>query len=248
METILYDQFYRIEEEHWWFVARREIILDQLRRYAPFPTANDILDVGCGTGIMLQCLQGFGRVQGFDFSPEALAYCRRRVGGSVPLTLGTLGEKPPFPPRTFDVITLLDVIEHIEDDQAAVRGARDLLRPGGVVICTVPAHPFLWSGHDVLNQHKRRYTARELRRTIAGAGLRIEKFSYFNTLLAPAVFAARLATPRRRRLEPRSDFKVYPRWLNILLTRIFLLEKPLLRLANAPFGVSLLCVARRVDA
>ncbi|MBI5642859.1 MAG: class I SAM-dependent methyltransferase [Deltaproteobacteria bacterium] len=245
MDKTLYDQFFELESHHWWFVARREIILRQIRANLPQKANNSVLDVGCGTGIMLEYLKEFGDVRGMDFSADAVNYSNLRLKGAVEVKQGGLTGKLPYKENTFNLITLLDVIEHIDDDRKALKAAFRILKPGGTLVCTVPAYMFLWSGHDVLNHHKRRYTSRELGEKVAGAGFRIEKITYFNSLLSPAVFLARCLVPASKRLEPKSDFKTYAGPINSTLKNIFLLEKNLLNFLSFPFGVSLLCVAKK---
>lgn len=245
MDKSLYAQFFELESRHWWFVARREIILSQIRRHLPGKTGNTVLDVGCGTGIMLEYLKEFGSVRGMDSSADAVNYSNLRLKGAVEVKQGGLTGKPPYKENTFSLITLLDVIEHIDDDRKALKGAFKMLGNGGTLVCTVPAYMFLWSGHDVLNHHKRRYTLRELGEKVEGAGFRIEKISYFNCLLSPAVFLGRCLGPASKRLEPKSDFRTYPGPVNSILENIFLLEKNLLNFLSFPFGVSIICIARK---
>ena len=245
MDPFLYEQFSQIEATHWWFVARREIVLAQIAQHAPRRADRRVLDVGCGTGIMLERLTRFGSAEGLDPSDDAIAYCKQRLGDDAPVQQFALTGAARLPAADVDVITLLDVLEHLDDDAGALRAVAGSLKEGGILVCTVPAYPFLWSGHDVLNEHKRRYTRRRLGDLVRTSGLHIEKLTYFNTLLAPLVFLRRLMQPRSKRMAPRSDFKMRAGWLNGLLRGVFLLEKPVLRLATAPFGISILCVARR---
>lgn len=248
MDKSLYEQFFQIESEHWWFRARREIILDQIRRNITSEKDNAILDIGCGTGIMLKRLMDFGHAQGIDFSEDAVHYSNLRLGCDGLVHLDNLMGNPenlPFEKENYDLITLLDVIEHMDNDTDALKKAWRLLKEGGILICTVPAYQFLWSGHDVLNHHKRRYTLKELKEKISASGFSIKKVSYFNTLLSPIVFLARLLVPPKKRMEPKSDFKIYPYLVNAALKNIFLLEKYLLRIMSFPFGVSLICIARK---
>lgn len=245
MDKFLYDQFYRLEAIHWWFTARREIILDQIKRIIQANKDVNILDIGCGTGIMLEYLKEFGTIQGLDFSEEAVNYSALRLGDRVSIKLGNLSDNLPFENKNFDLITLLDVIEHLDNDTDTLKKAWHLLKEGGILICTVPAYQFLWSGHDVLNHHKRRYTLKELEEKISASGFSIKKVSYFNTLLSPIVFLARLLVPPKKRMEPKSDFKIYPYLVNAALKNIFLLEKYFLRIMSFPFGVSLICIARK---
>lgn len=245
MDKSLYDQFYKIEADHWWFAARREIVLNLIERYIPAKSGNAILDVGCGAGMMIEYLKSFGHVRGLDFSEEAVRYGNLRMGNDTVIQLGNLSEDVPFENESYSLITLLDVIEHIDDELNALKTVCRLLRQEGLLVCTVPAYQFLWSGHDVLNHHKRRYTRKELKKIIIASGFEIEKISYFNSFLAPFVLLSRFISSSQKRMEPKSDFKIYPQGLNTLLKKIFLTEKYLLPYISFPFGISLICVARK---
>lgn len=245
MDTSLYDQFYRIETTHWWFVARQEIVLDQIARHAPMRAGNLVLDVGCGTGIMLWALRRFGTVEGLDPATAAVDYCAARYGDAIHVHQAPLAALPTFAAERYDVITLLDVLEHLDGDQAGLHAAWAALKEDGVLVCTVPAHPALWSGHDVLNRHRRRYTLARVRELVLASGFEIERLTYFNFLLSPFVLLARSARSTEARMRPHSDFKTYPRPINAVLHQVFRTEKYLLRRATLPFGISIMCVARK---
>ena len=166
------------------------------------------------------------------------------------LVLGSV-TSPPFAEGTFDVALALDVIEHVDDDCAILEGLRSIVRPGGALIVTVPAFEFLWSDHDRINHHRRRYRAGELRQRLEGAGFDIDRVTYCNTALFPVVALVRRAQAIKRRFRPKcdaelnSDLHSYPRLLNGLLYRLMLVETRLLRRFDMPVGVSILAVARR---
>jgi SAM-dependent methyltransferase len=237
MDEHLYEVFYRIEDTHWWFVARREILTRYLRqRLGANPRT--ILDAGCGTGAILADLSHSWTVYGMDSSELAIAFCRKR--GLRNLFVGTLKEYPEK--RTFDVIMLLDVIEHIDDDRDVLQQALVRMQGGSHVLITVPAYQWLWSAHDVVNHHKRRYTKTTLRNVVRSAGFRIEHMTYFNTLLFPLALLRRV-TAGLTAADQASDFDIPPRPLNALLRRVFLLEKHLVPRLSLPFGLSVLCWA-----
>ena len=150
----------------------------------------------------------------------------------------------PFPDASFDAITMLDVLEHIEDDVGSLATIERLLRPGGTFLCTVPAFAFLWSGHDDDAQHKRRYTRPELRAKLEGAGLRVRKISYYNTFLFPPIVSAHYLLGGRRRGSGTALREVATP-LNAVLCRIFAAERHWLRVGTFPFGVSVLALARK---
>src|SRR5947209_905957 len=170
MDPALYEQHFRLENHHWWFVGRRQLVLQQLARHGG-SSPGPILDLGCGTGGMLPHLQRFSAAIGLDSAEEAAAGCRRR---GVPFVLGW-GSRLPFESGAFGTVAALDVIEHVPDDLAILREMFRVLRPGGLLLITVPAYQFLWSQHDVFNHHQRRYRRRGLKRLITGAGFEIAK-------------------------------------------------------------------------
>jgi SAM-dependent methyltransferase len=250
MDRAFYDRYFELEDRHWWFIGRRQILCQEvernLRALVP-PTAStpELLDIGCGTGVMLGELARFGHAQGTDMENAAVDYCHRRglhnvtVAGAPPL---------PFAASTFDLITILDVLEHIDDDVGMVVEMRRLLRPGGRAIATVPAFPALWGRQDEISHHKRRYVRSQLARCIELGGLRLERLTYFNTLLFPPIATLRLL----RRLYPRggpptSDFETTGNGrVNEMLAAVFSTEAQWLKRRNLPFGVSLLAVATRL--
>jgi SAM-dependent methyltransferase len=246
MDLSMYRDFAEVHEDrHWWFRGRRRIVASLLRSLLGGRNDLRLLEIGCGTGGMLPVLAAHGRVTGIDPSEDAIRYSRQRHGRQAELLRVDFPAELP-PGGGFDVVALFDVLEHLEDDVLALRRAGSLLTAGGLLVATVPAHRFLWSPHDVINHHRRRYARRELCSRIRDAGLRIERVSYFNMFLFPAVLLARLV--RRGAAgtrEGESDFKVVPRPLNAFLTWLFGGERFLLRLTNLPFGVSLLAVARK---
>jgi SAM-dependent methyltransferase len=247
MEPSFYAEYFEIEDRHWWFVGRREIFLRLLDRLLP-PSRNGrprrILDVGCGTGTMLLHLARYGSVQGVDADEEAVRFCRQRgieyvQRAEVPL---------PFEPEAFDLVTLLDVLEHVDDDRGMLRELNRVLRPGGMLLLTVPAYRFLWGPQDEVSRHRRRYVAREIEERATEAGFQLRRLSYFNTLLFPGIAAIRLLRPRRRGEDLRSDFALTrPGRLNDLLGRVFALEASLLERIDLPFGVSILALAVKGD-
>jgi len=245
MDAAVYDAFYRAEIAHWWFRARRRILATVLEELAQ-PSGLDITDMGCGTGGMLEMLTRFGRVTGVDASPAAREYCARRgfPGVLSPTQWNGMQDR-------YDLITAFDVVEHVEDDVGFLAGLRGRLRPGGAVLVTVPSYPFLWSVFDEMNHHQRRYTRSSLARSLAGSGLRVDRISYFNTLLFPAVAVSRsmerltgrsLRTPEERDRAIARWFRVGP--MNGILEGLFAFERHWLRRADLPLGSSILALAR----
>ena len=169
MQPHTYPILYEVEEKHWWFVGRRRIVASFVaeicRKMGRHPTR--ILDVGCGTGANLEMLSQFGDAEGVDVSQEALAFCRAR--GLERIRHGE-AERLPYEDESFDLVTALDVVEHLDDDVAGLCEMRRVLRPGGHALLFVPAFMFLWGVQDDVSHHRRRYTLSQLRRVVGQAG------------------------------------------------------------------------------
>ena len=230
-----------LDSEHWWFAARRQILQSVIRRVVRPPAKAAILEIGCGTGHNLEMLSRFGRVEATELNDSARKLSARRLGRKV--HSAALPNLSMFKPHSFDLVALLDVLEHIEDDRAALGAIRSLLKPGGALLITVPANPWMWSAHDQSHHHFRRYRKGGLKALARSSGLDIQLLSPFNTLLFPLIAAARAAGKMMRR--EAADDSMPPRLLNTALKSIFALEAPLVGRAPLPFGVSLVGVLRR---
>lgn len=246
MRDYEYQEMYQLESTYWWFVARRRLIEEQLRLNCGKGADAKVLDVGCGTGYNLEMLAQFGQVFGTDFSEHALEFCHRRGFQNVSLARA---ESLPFDADTFDVVTALDVLEHVDDDLSGLADIHRVTRPGGLLIVTVPAYGFLWSEHDEALQHRRRYSAHELRNKLTNAGFEVVRSTYFITLLFFPIFFMRIAQNlSKKSLEPKTSHVLLPRWANWLLVKLLDLERLYLRLLNLPLGVSIVCLARKPAA
>lgn len=246
MEQEMYTYFNAIEETHWWFQARKEIIKTLLNKYHKKNPEDHVLDVGCGTGMMAKELAEYGQVWGLDNDPSALEYSRKKAEGAR-FILGSLPDD--MPARQFKLITLLDVLEHIENDTEALQKLEENLEPNGTLLITVPAYRFLWTSHDDINQHKRRYTIGELKEKIEGANLKIEKISYYNTFLFPPIVAAKKIINALYPHRKKSHFGIMSPspLINAPLKPIFTLEKYFLPHINFPFGISIIAVASKKE-
>jgi SAM-dependent methyltransferase len=238
MERIVYDRMAELDSRHWWYRARREILADLIRRAIPLAQDPRILEIGCGTGHNLVMLKRFGRVDALEIDGAARAIASRRLGHAV--MDSPLPALPGVEDRAYDLIAILDVLEHVEEDRLALESIARKLKPGGRILIAVPAHPWMWSAHDVVNHHKRRYTKRTLRAVVAAAGLKLEMMSWFNSLLFPIAAAARLAGRVRRKDD--SDDKLPPRPLNALFEGVFGLERYAIGRLPFPPGVSLVAI------
>lgn len=242
MDQELLARFSSIEDRHWWFVVRRRIVRDAILANVP-GSVSDVLEVGCGAGGFLRQIQELlpgACVRGVEPSKpqrdEALA-CGRTV-------LDGLFDSLPAGDATQDLVLALDVLEHCRDDRAALTDAWRVLRPGGVLLLTVPALPGMWSEHDRLNGHLRRYRRSQLVRLAEETGFRVRRVTHLNTLLLPLGWAAR----RGREivgLRAELGVKMPSRPVNVLLRGIFSIERPWLRHADLPVGMSLMLVAER---
>ena len=238
MERAVFDRMAEQDEVHWWYVARRHILHDLIAREAKLPADARILEIGCGTGHNFEMLRGFGRLDALEVDGEARALASRRLGHAV-------GDAPlpslaGVPDGAYHLVALLDVLEHVDGDEAALRSIATKLAPGGRILITVPAYPWMWSAHDVAHHHKRRYSKRALRRVIEAAGLKPERIGYFNSLLFPLAAAVRIAGKLTGKSE--SDDKLPPRPLNALFRTIFGLERHLVGRLPLPAGVSLFAI------
>lgn len=245
MQQHTYSIMYEVEENHWWFVGRRRIlksfvagIVEKLGK-----PKLQMLDVGCGTGANLEMLSEFGEAQGVDVADEALTFCRAR--GLKQVKQGE-AENLPYEDSSFDLVTGLDVVEHLDDDLAGVKEMRRVLRPHGRALIFVPAFMFLWGVQDDISNHRRRYTLAGIRDVVTRAGFEVERATYANITFFAPILLGRLLM-RATGFRPASENNLTIGALNGVLGKILGAETPFLRYLNFPFGVSIICVARRID-
>jgi SAM-dependent methyltransferase len=249
MERHTYAIMYEVEGTHWWFAGRRRILesfvrgivadLDLQGRRRP-----RILDVGCGTGANLEMLAQFGETEGVDVSEDALAFCRAR--GLDQVKLGA-AEGLPYADGSFDLVTALDVVEHLDDDAGGLSEMRRVLRPGGRALLFVPAFMWLWGVQDDVSHHRRRYTLPQLTERVRAAGFAVERATYANLTFFAPILAGRLLM-RATGARPASENNINVSALNGVLGHLFGAERFWLgRGLNFPFGVSAVCVARRAE-
>lgn len=244
MDRAVFDRMQEVDGHHWWFVARRRIVHKMLSRFGGDKKTLRILEVGCGTGANLPMLQGFGIVDAIEPDCEARMVASRRFGLAV--KSGYLPGGVELQDGHYDLIVLLDVLEHIGDDIGALTMLRSKLAPGGRIFLTVPAMPWLWSSHDVAHHHHRRYTAGELKNALERSGFELVHGAHFNTLLFPLIAVMRLIGRWTGRVG--GDDMVPPGPVNRLLTVIFSFEKWWVTRISVPIGVSLAAVARTQPA
>jgi len=252
MQTEDFVYLYEVEDKLWWFVGMREIsaaLLDGLRP----PEIENVLDIGCGTGLNLKWLERYApadNVKGLDVEKTALDFCRAR--GENFLTQGSAADLP-FADETFDLVTSFDVLVQIpgeKADEKAVAEMYRVLKPKGVAFVRVAAYEWMRSGHDRALNSQRRYTVGELSKKLENAGFTVLRKTYANTLPFPLAVVRRLILKPIGLSDKGSDVKPFPpslAWLNRILTRALLSEAKFLKRSNAslPFGLSAICVARK---
>jgi len=263
MQAHTYSIMNKVEKGHWWFAGRRRIIESFLKRLCrdvarvdgvprdnANPTGNGrpgaslrILDVGCGTGANLELLSQFGDAEGVDVSPEALAFCRAR--GLENVKQGE-AERLPYEDSSFDLVTGLDVVEHLDDDLAGLKEMRRVLRREGRALLFVPAFMFLWGVQDDVSNHRRRYTLNGLKQVVTQAGFEVERATYVNISFFAPILLGRLLM-RVTGFRPASENNLTIGFLNGVLGKIFGAERLVLRHIGFPFGVSIICVARKAE-
>jgi len=244
MQSHHYPILYEVEDTHWWYVGRRRIIRSLVERIrTTLHNSNpSILDVGCGTGANLKMLTGYGRAEGVDISPQAVEFCRERGLDSV--KLGAV-EQLPYESDSFDLVTTLDVIEHLDDDVAGLREMRRVLRHDGRILVFVPAFMFLWGVQDDVSNHRRRYTLPGLLKVVEEAGFSVEWSSYANISFFLPVLLVR-SVMRWLGLRAATEYGINISLMNGPFSRLFAAERFIFERGRLPFGVSAVCIARRV--
>ena len=239
MDRAALDEHDRVEDVHWWFRVRRRIVLDRLARLVPPAPDRLVVEVGCGTGANLAALAARYRVLGIE--PDAVAAERARQKSGAAVLVGALPEAAGLIPAEAAAVLCLDVLEHVDEDRAALAALAARMRPGAALLVTVPAGPGLFGAHDRALGHCRRYTRGELAGKLGAAGFQVQFISHFNTLLLPPAWLWRRLRGER---GSGTDLRLPPASVNWLLGRIFGLERLLLRLARLPAGLSLIAEAR----
>lgn len=243
MNTEEYSKMFELEDRYWWFIGRRYLVNWLLREHGVNTKETLLFDLGCGTGQNLLSFSDHVRTIGSDQSQTALSFCREREIENV-FSCDALAI--PLAEDSVDVVTALDVLEHIREDITALEEVNRVLKPGGKLIAIVPAYGFLWSEHDEALHHYRRYVAREMRAKLVTCGFEIERSTYFiSTLFFPILFFRLWQGLRRTSIHATVSYQILPPWINRLLIGLLGFERTLLKYVNLPFGVSLVVVARK---
>ncbi|MBF0452042.1 MAG: class I SAM-dependent methyltransferase [Candidatus Magnetomorum sp.] len=229
----------QIASTHWWYQGRR-CILTKILNSLHLPEKCQILEMGCASGENLSWLKQFGDPVGIEPNTWAVQRAKQKNIGTV--YQGSLPDHLPEISETFDLITLLDVLEHIENDDLSLLLLKKWITPGGYMVITVPAYSFLWSSLDDINHHKRRYTIHQLKNLLEKNGYSIEYISYFNTFLFPLIYSFRLLDGYFGKAQ-HSDV-TFPHFGNYILKQIFSFESRWIPQKKFSFGVSLAAVVR----
>ncbi|MGF1937282.1 MAG: class I SAM-dependent methyltransferase [Nostoc sp. ChiQUE02] len=240
MDFQMYQQMMEVEDKHWWFVARRSIIEEVIRKLN-LPADAEIFEAGCGTGGNLAMLSRHGQVYAMELNEAARTFASDLQLGEI--QPGFLPNDIPFADKKFDLIVLLDVLEHVEEDTASLQALSAKLKPSGWLLITVPAYPWLWSKHDDLLHHKRRYMLHNLRQIVGDTGYHVHFVSYFNFVLFPLIAGVRLVQGLFN--KGGNEQSMPPKLVNQMLTFLFGIERYLIGRLFLPFGVSLLLLAQR---
>lgn len=230
-----------LQADHWWYEGRRSIIISTLDSLKLEKSSTTILDAGCGPGSNLTALSFFGEVKAFE--PDEFSSHHAADISGLEVKTGSLPDAIPYE-ENFDLICAFDVIEHIEDDVAALKALRNKLKPAGHALFTVPAHMWLWSEHDVMNHHYRRYSLATFKKTLEEAGFKVEKISYYNMWLFPLAAGIRL-TKKLFKIKDSKDTAMPMAPLNAIFCKIFASEAKLLKSRNLPFGLSIIAHCRK---
>ncbi len=242
MEQHTYGIMNDVEGKHWWFVGRRAIlesflqgIVEKIKIQNP-----KILDVGCGTGANLEMLANFGESEGVDVSDDALEFCKAK---GLKAHKG-LAEKLPFEDESFDIVTALDVVEHLDDDIAGLKEMHRVLKTGGRTLIFVPAFMWLWGVQDDISNHRIRYTKKQIVERLNKAGFKIERATYANWTFFAPILAGRTLM-KITGIKPESENNVNVSALNGIFGKIFSSEKLWLKNFDFPFGVSIVITAKK---
>jgi SAM-dependent methyltransferase len=242
MDRDVYRRLDALEGQHWWFAARRCILRSAIERFRPQAEELRLLEAGCGTGGNLAMLSEFGAVDAFELDDEARQVAAGK--GAIDVRKGMLPDDVPFAPGGYDIVVAFDVIEHVEEDVASLRSLGERLAPGGRLVMTVPALPWLWGGHDETHHHYRRYLRKDVEGALRAAGLKPVAVTYYNTALFPLIALTRLLKKLLGRDATPDDRMPGPA-VNALLKAVFSAERHLIGRVRMPIGVSLLAVAER---
>ena len=246
MEEFALKEIFKNEESHWWFVGTRNIVFSQIDRYFNKNKGLKILDVGCGTGIVIKRLEKYGDTFGIDISNKAIEFCKKR---NIKNILKANAIKIPFSNDNFNLVVSLDVLEHIKHDNNSISEIYRVLKKDGIALLTVPAFNFLWSNHDEALHHFRRYSIKEIKNKILKYDFDLIKISYYNFFFFLPILIFRILkkiyNKKGKEKKRKTDVINTPRIVNKLFTFILNVEAKILNKLNLPFGVSILVIIKK---
>jgi SAM-dependent methyltransferase len=245
MEENFEKKYHEVETNHWWFKSRRKYLIDLLKN---IPKDSKILDIGCSSGVLLKDLENLGfdpdNLFGIDISEKAILNSKKN---GLKNTF-VMDAQNILLQEKFDAIIASDCLEHLENDEKALNNWKKLLNKNGKMYVFVPAYMSLWSYHDEVNMHFRRYTKNELSTKIQNENLEIIKSSYWNFFLFVPVFIFRkIASLFNKNKSGESDIQIGNPIINKLLLQLIIFENKLLKRVNFPFGVSTFCIAKKIN-
>jgi len=244
MEKLWEQNYYQLEGNYWWSVARREIILSLISKFKLSKKAH-ILDIGCSAGCLIQELikKGFKNVYGVDISEQSIAQCKKKGLKNIEKMDAS---DMRFNNNTFDLLISSDNLEHLRNDQKVLRDWNRMLKPNGILIVFVPAYKFLWSVHDIANYHSKRYSKWELHNKLLRANYSIVRYSYWNFILfTPIVISILLSKLIVRKSVHSNKIFSVPGWLNNLLIKVMRFENRFIEINDIPIGISIFFIARK---
>jgi len=236
VDKIEYEKMYKMEESYWWFAGKRYLVESFIRKYYKQKNKLNILDVGCGTGIIMSTLSKYGKVYGIDASELAVKFCQKRKLKNVKKAFV---QNLPFKDNQFDIVTCLDLLYHkaIKDDLKAMKEINRVIKKGGRLVLTDSAMMCLYGAHDLAHHGIRRYSKEELKEKLLKSGFKIEKISYYNTALFPFVLIKRKIEKFLKPKKSKSDVQDINPIINWILKKLFKFEFFFLKFIDYPFGV-----------
>lgn len=241
MDDEAYKEMIKLQEKHWWFVARRDVIQSFIKLQMNESSTSKVLEIGCGVGGNVNLLSQLGNYLGIDMYKPAIDYCSEKFPQFNFQCTRVEDIPQEFSSNKFDSIYILDVLEHIDDQKAILKSTQNYLTQNGKILLTVPAFEVLWSPHDDFVHHVRRYTKNGLKKTLEEAGYKVERISYFNSILFPLALIQRLGM-RLMKKKLRTHLSTPPTVVNWLFTVIFAQEAWILKYTNLPVGLSIIVV------
>ena len=244
MDSDAYGEMIALQEQHWWFVARREVIRNFIGFQMPDSSVAKVLEIGCGVGGNVELLGRSGNYLGIDMHAPAIDYCSEKFP-QFEFKCARIEDIPSESySKNFDSIYILDVLEHLNNEVEILKTAKNYLKEDGKILVTVPAFQFLWSPHDEFVHHVRRYTKNNLRKVLESAGYKVERLTYFNTILFPLALIQRLGAKLFGN-KLSNHLSIPPRIMNWMFKVIFSQEARILNHTNFPVGLSIIAVVSK---